>query len=248
MNGLIYIAVGTPYVNSAIMSAASARRFHDNPILIITDKDSAVWPRAKAEFDIDVQVIETGYPDNTHRSSRFLKTQVFKFSPFTRSVFLDADTFVCKSISALWLAPTDDKPIAMPLSQSQPKVKDIANDKKLMKKLTYKHDFELTLKVAGANAPHFCSSTMAWLKRKDVDDLADRWYREWQRFESRDMMALARAISLSGVHIETLPGKYSHRHILDKTTVVHTAWLRRMRKVHMKHQKLLKRVQAILER
>lgn len=229
------------------MSAVSFRRFHPEPILMITDRPNSVWRRVKEAFNIDCRVIDTGFQDNCHRSSRVLKTQMFKLSPFDRTIFIDADTFVMKRLSALWRAPDGSHPVAMTLSQSQPRVRDIAKDKARMKKMTYLHDYELTVKVAGPDAPHYCSSTVAWRSNIALSELSEVWLREWNRFKSRDMMALARAISHVKVPVKRLDRKYSHRHILNDRTVIYTGRLHKMKKLHKEHAAMLKRVVKVLK-
>lgn len=244
--GIVYVATGKKHIGCALMSAASVRRFHNEPIVVLVDEArSRLWRRAKELLDVDVKHVATGF-DRKPQSSRVLKTQAMELVTFDRAIFLDADTFVLKPIDKLWNVVSSTKPLALTRSQWHATTRDVGLDARWKSVKIYQADFHDMLEITGPDFPHYSSSTMAWHRGPKVIRLSRRWFKEWQKFKSRDMMALARALSACQFYVIELPRRYNLRHAVRTDTVVYTGWEDRLRAVHRRHPKLLKVVKEIL--
>jgi len=112
--GVLYIALGAPYVEEAERSAASVKQSNPNlAICLITDQKVAVGTR----FDI---VLEADSPSDTDdsddgdnavqsevflardRTAYYRKIQPLRRSPFERTIFLDSDTWVSGSLGGVF--------------------------------------------------------------------------------------------------------------------------------------------------
>ena len=246
MDGLVYVATGREYISAALMSIMSARRFYSGPVLVLTDTPRArLWRKAKRELDVDVMCVENDY-DRLPQSSRFLKTQAMQFSPFDRSIFIDADTFVFRPFDALWDYVDDEHPLAMAVSQFHPTTRAVGADPKWKKVGVYQGDFKLMLSVTGPDFPHWHSSTMVWRRCPEITKLSQTWFVEWQHFKSRDMMALARSLYTQQLPVNSIPRKFNLRHRTKEDTVIFSTHMKKMRKVYEKYPRMVKKVRGIL--
>lgn len=246
MDGIVYVATGRPYIASALMSAASARRFYSGNILVLTDEARVkLWRRAKSKLDVDVKCIETD-EEKKPQSSRVLKTKAMELSPFDRTLFLDADTFVLRPFDVLWNMVDGADPLGLTISQYHKTTKDVGADVKWKKVSVYQNDFKLLLSITGPNFPHWSSSTMVWRRCPRLVRLSRLWFIEWQRFKSRDMMALARSLFVQQLPVIHLPRKFNLRHRVEADTVIYTGRADKLRQVHDKHKSMRQLVKGIL--
>jgi len=89
--GVLYVATGDQYIEEATFSASILKKIMSEiPTCLITDE--AV---AHPIFD---QVITIGKPTDVKR----FKIDAMSRSPFTKTIFLDTDCYVCKDISELF--------------------------------------------------------------------------------------------------------------------------------------------------
>jgi len=230
MSGVVYVAVGRDYIDSAAISIDTLRRVFSGPVMVITDKPDNKLESLKTKYGIDVLVHPTNTNDN-HRSSRVLKTQVMKLCPYDYGMFIDADTLVLNRIHQVW-GVLGARNIAMARSQHYPRVGDAGRAKEHMKYDIYSDDFKLACEVAGKRFPHYHSSTIVWRRSEEIIKLAEMWYEEWQHFKGCDMFPLARALFRSNVRISKLPRKYNLRFHMSGDTVVYSARLDDIRKVY----------------
>lgn len=89
--GVIYYATGEKYLNEAEFSCRSLKRHSSFPVALITDDASYQNPL----FD-DVIVFD---PAGFHPYQN--KVRILQKSPFEKSIFIDTDTMVIKSINKL---------------------------------------------------------------------------------------------------------------------------------------------------
>lgn len=94
-HGIFYIAIGEEYVQQAILSARSIRRFCDIPFALMTDR----------EYHLDLSLFSS-VRYVTKKSSTVLKTYDrvlnLKNSPFENTLFLDTDTYILEDISPVF--------------------------------------------------------------------------------------------------------------------------------------------------
>jgi hypothetical protein len=87
--GFVYVATGKKYVDEAALSAESLRRFHPEPICLITNA-----PTDHTVFD---QVIIQDHLPNTVASKLAMDA-----CPYDRFVFLDSDTYIVAPLDELF--------------------------------------------------------------------------------------------------------------------------------------------------
>jgi hypothetical protein len=98
-NGIVYVATGKfNYVVSCGCSILSVKRFSDVPITILTDS-----PVVEALSSIaDVKVVKIPDDPKLIYPSRWVKTQLAKFTPYDRTLFLDSDILCVDRFDELW--------------------------------------------------------------------------------------------------------------------------------------------------
>lgn len=247
MDGLVYVATGRPYIAATLMSIISARRFYFGRILVLTDKPNPeLWRRAKEKLDVHVKCVETG-EEKAPQASRVLKTKVMELARFDRAIFLDADTFVFRSFDALWDMVDDAHPLALTISQYHKTTKAVGADTKWKHVGVYQRDFKLMLKITGPDFPHWSSSTMVWQRRPEILSLSRMWFIEWQRYKSRDMMALARSLYVTQLPVVHIPRRFNLKNRVETDTVIYTGREDKLRQVHRRHPKMLELAREILD-
>jgi len=100
-NGILYLAFGSVYLAKALYSAETARK--RNPgvgICIISNVEFPgveLIPFWDERFDKWIYV-----PEPSDRNRQF-KTNIVKYSPFKKNIYIDCDTFVTGSLSLAWV-------------------------------------------------------------------------------------------------------------------------------------------------
>jgi hypothetical protein len=199
--GVIYCATTSDYyLESALISAIALRQLEPTlPIMVISDRpllrqfplsDYGITPRFVSAESLG---------DLGSFSSRSVKTQLLSFSPYSETLFIDADILPIKPIGRLWeyLAQGD---MAM-VSDRNPTLADcdhIAQPEK-----------DYTLALLPGPTPHFNSGLMVWRNSRSTQQLFQHWHQEWQRFHQQDQLALMRAIDQTQMKIVPLPVTYN---------------------------------------
>lgn len=92
--GVVYMAMGASYLQEAVLSAQSLRKYQKDPILLFTDQDLRTVP--EGIFDQKVPLERSG--PLAHRD----KLVAMQRSPFRQTLFLDTDTYVTGSLEDAW--------------------------------------------------------------------------------------------------------------------------------------------------
>ncbi|MEB3359683.1 MAG: hypothetical protein VKK04_23355 [Synechococcales bacterium] len=87
--GFVYVATGQKYVDEAALSAASLKRFHQEPVCLITNA-----PTNHTVFD--EVIIQEALPNNV--GSKL----AMDACPYDRFVFLDSDTYIVAPLNELF--------------------------------------------------------------------------------------------------------------------------------------------------
>lgn len=96
--GVIYVAVGSKYVSEATTSVHSLKVHCPNlPATLFTDHKSCGRQGAKA-FDSVVWIDA----DHARGKQKLSKIEVLRYSPYKRTLFLDADTYICAGITEMF--------------------------------------------------------------------------------------------------------------------------------------------------
>ena len=90
MDGFIYVAVGEQSFCAAVRSLKSLRNFHDEPVVIYTDR----LYNALSFNSVELKLIK-----NPHRRS---KVYCAKESPFNKTIYIDSDTKIVSELNGLW--------------------------------------------------------------------------------------------------------------------------------------------------
>jgi hypothetical protein len=90
--GFVFVVFGDKYIQEAASSAKQIRRIHDYPILLITDRPLADSKIAAEFSQVMVRPFKLEYSDKI-----FMRE-----SPYTKTIFLDSDTFVQKTLDPLF--------------------------------------------------------------------------------------------------------------------------------------------------
>lgn len=93
--GFLYIANGQKFVDEAVISAQSLRRFHSEPICLICTSDI---DQQDLSGHFDTIIVD----DNLKKHLYLAKIIGLQLSPFDQTIFLDGDTFVTDNISELF--------------------------------------------------------------------------------------------------------------------------------------------------
>ncbi|MCA9912304.1 MAG: hypothetical protein KC496_03110 [Anaerolineae bacterium] len=88
VNGVIYVATGDKYIEEALYSAASLKRYMPHlPVTLFTDRD------VESPY-LDQLVLV----DEAHSAKR-AKIHYMSQSPYERTLFLDTDTYICGDLT-----------------------------------------------------------------------------------------------------------------------------------------------------
>lgn len=93
--GFLYVANRQKFVDEALISSRSLRRFNREPICLVCTSD-LVSPQVKAHFD-EVIVF-----DEMEKHTYLSKVIGLQNTPFDNTIFLDSDTFITDTISELF--------------------------------------------------------------------------------------------------------------------------------------------------
>lgn len=184
--GFIYVAEGERCIKEAVTSAKSLR----NAL------PSAHITAFLAEPPGDTSVFDTVI-DTKGEFNRLTKIQVFLRTPYERSVFLDADTWICGDPSSLF-SVLDEFELAAALAPQDVKRVDA--------------------RIPDC-FPEFNSGVIAFRRSETVIALANEWLTEYRRFRATfpagwvapDQPSFRYALYKSRVRIGTLTNRYNCR-------------------------------------
>ncbi len=187
--GVLYIATGKKYINAAIQSAYSVRKYSPNlPIHLFADWQSSNIKLKKFPFPFN-SIAEI---DNPHRRS---KIEYLSKSPFEQTLYLDSDTKLNDDISTMFQLL---ERFEMALSHAHWRQSQITN--KLWK-----------TQIPNA-FPQFNSGVILYRKSKDTLKLFDAWKDAFQTANFlQDQITLREILWLSDIRIATLPPEYNVR-------------------------------------
>lgn len=185
--GVIYIATGKKYIQSAILSARSlAKRSPGIKIHLFAN-----WKECGLDYSNGCEPFSS--IESVEQVPYHLKVDCMRRTPFDRTILIDADTRIVADIRSVF-SILDRFDIAM--SHAQERVKRIKK-----------------WHVAVPDSfPEFNSGVIAYKKNEKVYDLLEKWQIDYHTARSRnDQMTLREALWLSDLRIATLPPEYNIR-------------------------------------
>jgi Nucleotide-diphospho-sugar transferase len=194
--GAIYCATGSVnYLEAALISAIAFRRLNpDIPVTLVSD--CQLNHALLHEHGITPIAIEA---DPNRFASRHIKTGLGRLSPYTETLYLDADILPLKPIASIWdyLEQAD-------LGMVRDRTPTIGQCNHIGTK-----ERRHTLRTLPASTPQYNGGLLLWRKSSATQDLFAEWRQEWERFRKQDQLALVRALARSPVTIAPLPGHYN---------------------------------------
>ena len=91
-DGIVYAAVGNKFLQEAILSATSLKKYEPNVHLTIFTNEKFT----NTTFDKIIPIID---PENWRNG----KLYAFKHSPYEKTIFLDTDTYICDRFSEIFI-------------------------------------------------------------------------------------------------------------------------------------------------
>ncbi len=221
--GVIYaVTQSDVYLEAALMSALALRSLEpDLPITIISDH-----PQLNTLSLINHQITPLflgELPFSGAFASRWLKSNLNRFSPYAETLFLDADILPLQPVTPLWdyldqadCAMAADRLPTVELCDhvgAEEKTYTLrqlasANLQGLPQKSPQKLPQESPQKPP-QNTPHFNSGVLLWRDNLATQNLFEQWYEEWQVFQQQDQLALVRALQTTQMNVARLPITYN---------------------------------------
>lgn len=185
--GVLYVAVGEPFVRAACASAASVRRVHPELATgLFADAEAFAQPRVASAFDFAQPVA------SPHRRS---KVDFLAATPFERTLYLDADTRVIAPIADVFdLLDTFD----LAMAHAHARNRALTNQ---------------TWRCAlPASFPQFNGGVIAYRNSAAVKSFLDEWRAAFHASGFRkDQVTLRELAWLSQLRIATLAPEYNVR-------------------------------------
>lgn len=190
--GVLYLAIGSSYVEEARRSATSIRQHMDVPIAIVTTADV----ECKDDFD---HVIVTDRTRRVERSGSGGETWLWDstidpgWSPFEKTLYLDTDTRVCDDLSPLFEL-LDRYELAVARLQMNVRIESLPEPIQ----------------------QHYNTGVIAYRDTPAVETLFNRWQRVFrdrapEQEKPLDQPAFAEAMYATGVDFVQLPMRYNIR-------------------------------------
>jgi lipopolysaccharide biosynthesis glycosyltransferase len=222
--GIVYIALGTKYLEMAVASAMSLIRHSPNcpEILIFTDCNE----NQQLLGDIEIQRLDSSITESNPYSSivnktylaGYIKTQLDKLSPFDVTLYLDCDILAVGDIAGIWDYVGNGLSLAPAFSPVN------ADD--------VDPDLAATYKKVG-NGQQYNAGVILFNKRKKISKFFRAWAKECMIFKQSENTALIRCLVDTGLDVNQLPAKYNEFYPYENsgTKLVHyigvyKRWLR----------------------
>lgn len=171
-SGVVMLLSSREYASRLVVCLLSLRRWYTGPVTLFVTEDDMLWFGIKFERDnrLDCEVRRIPASLHTSTSAYLLKLQAITMSPYSRTVFLDADMIVCGDISPLF-----------PLSGEQVVVTQFANwvttsnpvKSRILQWLRLPFDCELSRRISTALEGYCAINTGALgvdLKSFDIEE------------------------------------------------------------------------------
>lgn len=215
--GVCYVSVGDQYHHYLEQSLHSLRLFYRGPATVLTDCECAYLSELSVKYRASILTVPTPDRMGQHNKSRWIKTSVYQYSPYTVTAYIDADTIICRNIDGLFDCVDEQNPVSMTVETNN---ETLAKRGWVQQTVTER---DQTVYQCGADFPHYHTSTIVFQKSGDAERLFGLWHEEWKQFgEGRpydmvqDQPSMARAASKTYTRIVPLPRKYNSRSRLDR--------------------------------
>jgi lipopolysaccharide biosynthesis glycosyltransferase len=219
--GVVYCLTDSEaYLEAVLISAIALRSLEPElPISIISNLPQ-LNKLALKPYKISTRLLTSQeLISNNSFISRYVKTHLISWSPYTETLFLDADILPRQPISDLWGYLTK-APIAM--------VRDRLPTVELCDHISPAEKL-YTLERIPPLSPQFNSGVMLWQNNKETQQLFTQWQQEWQIFQKQDQLALVRALHHCQIPVAEIPTTYNVSPI-DSLSLIQAGY-----KIHLLH-------------
>lgn len=183
-DGIVYLSFGLNYVDCTL--AAIRSKIKNSPrtkACILTNRKADLNSKLCRDNGIELK-----YFDMPDIEVRALKTQLYKHSPFERTLLLDADCWINVEL-ADYFKMLDYAPMVLTHAHHHPSIGTAAHVG------TADRNYTLQQLQGLHYLPQYASGLIFFERdNKQVQDTFDIWYTEWARFHNKDQMALMRAL------------------------------------------------------
>ena len=223
--GIIYIAIGNDHLQLAIESAISViEAGNSENILILTNVD---YPRSliiSFNDGISFQDIRPNidmFGDLEHSCLvAYLKTRLYKYSPFDKTLFLDNDIRAVSKISDIW-GFVDNWIGFAPAFNPLDLWTSYATDSE-------EQATAQVLKIDDLSQRN--SGMFLFGKSPELTKFFDNWFGEWLRFEKHENMSLTRMLKRHNIATITMPSIYNEfypNRTNDSVLIHYISWYKR---------------------
>jgi len=138
--------------------------------------------------------------------SRRIKTQLYKYSPFDMTLYVDNDTVCIKSLNLEEMLGDADFAVAFDGSQQIQKQKTFLSN---TPHHTSQAEVDETIAICGRELSLYDTAVMLWRDNDATRRFFDCWHLEWEKYGQRIQLAFARALSISSIRLKVLDRKYN---------------------------------------
>lgn len=194
MNGIIYIAFGKSYDKMLAYCLSYSIKFINIPILILSN----LKEEERDEKWKSIKNVKFKYIEDLQKDNRNLKTSINKFSPFDKTLYLDADCIVQKNGIEKIFDRINDDSINLNLYSRWNKNKKIPR--------IYVNHFKINSVQLPMNI--YYGAICGFGKSDKIDNFFKIWNEFWVNTgKGRDMPSLASAVVKSGISVNELTNK-----------------------------------------
>jgi hypothetical protein len=200
--GIVYIVTGSRKYYSELKKSVDSllKQGYNGSIRIVAENASHI---SAYRFNRQIEIYNV--PKNKETSfsfSRKLKTQLYDYSPFAETLYLDTDTEILKPIDDIWNYLNDSNfVLATDILETLEEVS--------LKGNYLIDDVVKTRTVCPPDSKHFNAGVILFRRCGETKNLFEHWTNEWSIFRDRDQLALIRAIFHSRIKVRTLPNLYN---------------------------------------
>lgn len=187
--GVLYLALERPSLAAVcLLSIASLRRSgYSGEVLILSDLPPELWLGARP---LRATVRRLDRAEN--QVAKVFKTRLGRLTPFERTLYLDCDTLVCRSLRGLW---TRALPPDLPVAMARDRAPTLQSVLERAPAWGNPQEWAETALLCGPGAPHFNSGVVYWATSSASEEFFKKWEEEFLRYCATDQAPLARAIS-----------------------------------------------------
>ena len=222
--GVIYLVLNRPiFMQMCMLSMMSLRKSgYEGRIAVATDFGADAWRNAEQGFgqlpSPRFQVIPLDRSSDAQIPEKAYKARLGRVAPFHRTLYLDCDTIICRSIAPLWNeTATIDPPLALALGRAH-----TLGSLRRQAPTWATAEWAETIRLCGANARHYNSGVIYWASKTAVSKFFAVWESEAGKDCATDQAPLVRALFLSNCSPKVLCQFYNvqNRQKIDLASTV----------------------------